>query len=113
MDDNLKFITEFVASHRDELVLDCFDVVMLKDFADGDDDYYYVVIGERGTYWTSCVGPLYPLKNVLPEDEYNRLEEVYKLNVDMWLSKDKKTKTDAQRSEWEKKWFGKSWYESV
>ena len=71
MDDNLKFITEFVASHRDELVLDCFDVVMLKDFADGDDDYYYVVIGERGTYWTSCVGPLYPLKNVLPEDEYN------------------------------------------
>lgn len=111
MDDNLKIITEFVATHRDELVLDMFNVVMLKDFADDGDDYYYVVLGSRGTYWTSCVGKLYPLKNVLPDDEYNRLLEVYKLNVEMWLENNKKAKISQQISMWEKKWFGKSWYE--
>jgi len=116
MDDNLKFFTEFVERHRGELVLDCFDVVMLEDFKDvPDDDYYYVVSGKKGTYWTSCVGDLYPLKDVLPEDQYSRMLYIFNLNIDWWKSisieANKKAKLDSQMAEWEKKWFGKSWYE--
>ncbi len=107
MEDNLKYFTEFVEKHKGELVLEGFDVVMLEGFEDiPDDDYYYVVTGKQGTFWLSCVADLYPLKDVLPEAQYNRMLETYKLNVEWWKSLAERQVTDNKMSAWENKWFG-------
>ena len=109
--DNLTIIKDFVNKHRGELVLDTFDVVMLEGFEDvPDEDYYWIVTGEKGTYWTSCVSVLYPLKNVLPEEQYNRMLEIYNLNASRWKElaevSRKQEQINHQVSNWELKWYG-------
>ena len=84
-DSNKKKFIEFVKGHDNELVLDYFDVVRLIGFAEDDEDYYYIVKNvKKGEMWVSCVGWLFPLKNVLPDEHYDRLESTFKLNEDLW-----------------------------
>ena len=85
-------ILEFVEKHKGELVLDLHEVVKLVGFEDiENDDYYYVCLSLiKGKYLESCVGNLYPLKGVLPDNEYDELIRVFDLNIEQTLQSQKK-----------------------
>ena len=82
-DENKKRILKFVEQHKNELVLDLFEVVRLLGFYEDEDDYYYKVqsTGTTGVYFTSCVGRLYPLKGALSENEYNTINQIFNMNI--------------------------------
>jgi hypothetical protein len=90
-----------VNPHLNELVLDGgFNVVKLlgaiEDKEDPNPDYYYL-FQYPGSYkpdsnngqvlWHSCVGTFYPLKGRLPDNEYNRLVELWEINEPYWTPK--------------------------
>jgi len=46
-----------------------------------DDDYYWVIMDYRGeTKLSSCVGALWPLKGVLPDEQYQYLNYFFTIN---------------------------------
>lgn len=59
------------------------DIVRLLGFAEGFDDFYYVVQNmgfNEKPYYASCVGHLESFKELLPKDTYDRMENVFNLN---------------------------------
>lgn len=84
MDENKKLLIAEVKKMKGQLVLDCFKVVRLDGWAEDDDDYYWVLYDlKTGTYWSSFVGAIYPLKGVLPKKTYDYLTYIFKLNDNM------------------------------
>ena len=70
-----------VEAHRGEICIDILDIVELIDFAEDDDDNYYVVSTlKNGIYWMSGVGCPIWLKGQLSECDYNRLKYWWDLN---------------------------------
>lgn len=81
MDDNKKKILKEIEEHEGELVLDLFEVVKLVGFGEDEDDYYYRYLSlDRGLYRSSCVLGFMSLKGKLDDDNYKRLESIWKLN---------------------------------
>jgi hypothetical protein len=79
--DNLKILTKFVNQHKGELCLDLDRVVRLIGFIDDPEDYFFDTIDLHGKKtWISCVGTLIPLKGILPDRTYRRLNKVFKMN---------------------------------
>jgi hypothetical protein len=67
--------------YKDTLVISDFDaVVRLVDVIDGEEDYYWVYDTYKGIVNASCVCGWIPLKGFIPEDDYNRLKNVWNLN---------------------------------
>jgi hypothetical protein len=75
------------------LVLDHFKVVLFLNVIDRPDDYYYELVEphKAKSYWTSCVGPLFSLKDQLSKQNYNYLVDVWNLNSEF--------KADVQHQE--------------
>ena len=89
MDATWTKLTAFTDKHKGELMLNYFEVVRLDGLADiPDDDYCYVVSGEKGKHYISCVGRIFPLKGQLSDESYNEIERVFNLNIDRWLGED-------------------------
>lgn len=74
-------IQKEVEKHRGELIQDSLDIVELVDFAEDDEDYYYVVLSfNHGIYWTSAFCTPIWLKDKLSENIYNGLKKIWDLN---------------------------------
>jgi len=87
-DKQKKEIMDFIRLHEGELVLDFFEVVRLIGFAEDEDDYYYIVNDtKRGEVWESCCMLLIPLKRVLPDEHYERLDNTFKYNEDFYVER--------------------------
>ena len=82
IDDNLFHIIQFVEEHCQELVLECHEMVRLMGISScKDDDYYWVIMDYRGeTKLSSCVGTLWPLKGILPKEQYQYLNYFFHIN---------------------------------
>lgn len=85
MDENLKEIKAFVKQHKNELVIAMFKISRLVGYKDIPGDDYYWVLSEANSWKKqrtlhSCVGSLIPLKGSIPDEEYNRLDKMFKLN---------------------------------
>jgi hypothetical protein len=77
----LESLKEEMAPYKGTLVLDHFDVVLLKDVIQEPGDFYWVYYAEsRGLYYSSCVRGWIPLKGFLPDKEYKNLVGVWNLN---------------------------------
>lgn len=84
MDENAKFINEFVNKYNNTLVLDYTNVRVLRGWYDGEDDYYWVLQDLKGnTIQSSCVCEIIALKGYIPEDSYNRLKNMFQCNLDL------------------------------
>ena len=82
MDENYKIINEFVNKYKDTLVIDFDKIKVLRNFINGEDDYYYLLQTLRGDFeQTSCVGEIVPLKGFIEEDSYNRLKYSFQSNL--------------------------------
>lgn len=81
--EKIKF-KEFIKKHEDELMLHYLSVIQLIGFAEDEDEYYYIIKDKYGERWLSYVNPLYPLKGVIPDYQYNKLNRVFTLNEQMW-----------------------------
>ena len=83
-DRNKRNIVGFVKRHKDELVLDGFEVVRLIGWEDvPDEDYYWKLRRPRmvqNILLSSCVGGLIPLKGSLTPNEYTYLDRFFKRN---------------------------------
>lgn len=74
-------LNKMVDEHRNELVLNYFEVVRLVDVIDGDDDYYWVFENSFSEkILSSCVGGFFILKDSLSEKDYSELVRVWNLN---------------------------------
>lgn len=79
--DTKEEILKEIENHKNELVLNFFEVVKLIGFCEGEEDYYYEVLSlKTGKTYLSCVGKLIWLKNVISNEDYNMLEHIFKLN---------------------------------
>jgi len=77
----VNYFNELVEKHRNELVLDWYEVVRLIDVIDGgDNDYYWCYENSKEKYQSSCVGSFTVLKGNLPDRKYNELVRVWNLN---------------------------------
>lgn len=83
--DNAKLISEECGQHRNELVLDPpWDVVRLLGWTDQyDEDYYYMVLNLDGVWCRSCVMGFVWLKDYLPKEEYDQLDKIFEMNLDL------------------------------
>lgn len=64
-----------------QLVLNHYEVMLLKDTSEDEYDYYYVFARFSGKrIHATAVGTFYPLKGVLPDKQYNELVRVWNLN---------------------------------
>ena len=81
IDKNLWHIIEFNKKHEFELVLDRHEVVRLVGISIAEDDYYWVIMDSRGEFnYESCVGSPWPLKGILPKEQYEYLDYFFKIN---------------------------------
>ncbi len=64
------------------LVLYFFEVVRLMEVNQDEDDVYYVYYTKQGIVWSSVLTGFMPLKGALHKDEYDRLVEWWKINMD-------------------------------
>lgn len=76
-----------MAPYKGTLVIGGFyNIVLLKDVVDGDDDFYWVyfgvVSGAQKEYMATCVGSWVPLKGFIDEIKYRHLVMVWNLNHD-------------------------------
>lgn len=81
--DNLEIFQGYDKKYKGTLVVDHFDVVLFKGMIlDQEDDYYYDLLKyrEEKSYWLSGVGGVIFLKDVLEEDRYNYLRDVWNYN---------------------------------
>lgn len=66
------------------LVIDWYNVVLLKDVIDGGDDYYWVYFGvikdKKKEYHSTCVGKWIPLKGFIEEKRYQDMVRVWNIN---------------------------------
>lgn len=76
-----------IEQHKNELVIDNYDVVRLVDVIDGDDgDFYYVfnsytgMLNEPVYYQATCLSSYTILKGFLPDEEYDSLVKSWNLN---------------------------------
>lgn len=77
---NWELLMKEKKQYKDTLVLDMFEMVLLKDIIDWEDDYYYVYEKLDGeTYESSCCVWFTPLID-LKEKDYKRLEYWWRLN---------------------------------
>lgn len=75
-------LQEEVKPHLGQLVLIYFDIVLLQGTKEDEWDYYYVMIEQNGReILHSAVGAFFPLKDVLPDKQYNELVRVWNLNM--------------------------------
>lgn len=85
---NILSINKEIEEHRNELVIDGYNVVRLVDCVDDVDDYYWVYDSpehprDKKTntlYLSSCVCKHTLLKGRLPDKEYNELVRIWNLN---------------------------------
>jgi hypothetical protein len=84
----LESLKQELEPYKDTLVIDeLWTVAKLIDVIDGDDDYYWVLISpKRGKYHATCVGKWIPLKGKIDDEDYERLERIWKLNEPFWNS---------------------------
>lgn len=76
-----KKILKRIEEHKGELVLDLFEVVKLVGFDEDKHDYYYRYFClNRGHYRSTCVLGFVTLKGKVDDDDYKRLEAVWKSN---------------------------------
>jgi hypothetical protein len=73
-------IFKFYQKHKNELVLNLFDVVRLVGLEMDDWDYYWVFNSRREIFWSSCVGSFIPLKNSMKDKDYRYLDQIFKMN---------------------------------
>ena len=67
--DNKIIIEQEIKEFGNQIVLYSGDLYRLIGYADGKDDYYYIMKNLRGVKsWQSCVGGIVPLKKYLPEN---------------------------------------------
>jgi hypothetical protein len=80
--DNLTQILEEFEKHKGQLVIIGYNhIVRLIAIGDDGDDWYYVTYnGREQLRWSTCVGPLIPLKGYLREDDYDTLLSIAKGN---------------------------------
>ncbi len=58
------------------------EIVRLIGVAEDDDDLYYVVDRMTTSHlWYSAVGHCYSLKVLLPPDDYDRMNNIFRLNT--------------------------------
>ena len=73
-----------MAPYQGTLVLHSFEVVLLKDVVESDDDFYWVYFGMQNDafieYHESCVTWWTPLKGVIPNQKYSQMLDVWNLN---------------------------------
>lgn len=64
------------------LVLDLDKVVRLVGVVEEEDDFYWVYDSlTKGTYYSSCVMGWTKLKGSIPDEDYNRLVDIWNLNM--------------------------------
>jgi hypothetical protein len=76
MEENLKIILEEFERHKGQLVIIGYKhIVRLISIGDDEEDYYYVTYDGKSEVlrWSTCVGPLIPLKGYLREEDYTTL----------------------------------------
>lgn len=70
-----------IKTQKGNLVLNLLEVVLLIDVTHDDEDFYWVYISlDTGLVYGSAVVNWIPLKNYIPEDQYNRLKSLWDLN---------------------------------
>ena len=82
-DNNLKQILEEFEKYKGQLVLISYNKIeRLISIGDETEDYYYVTWNGKKMHmvWSSCVGPIMPLKGYLRDKDYNELIRIAKLN---------------------------------
>ena len=82
-DSNLKQILEEFEQYKGQLVLVGYDKIeRLISIGDDTEDYYYVTWNgyKMHMLWSTCVGPIMPLKGYLRDKDYNELVRIAKLN---------------------------------
>lgn len=76
MEENLKIILEEFEKYKGQLVIIGYKhIVRLISIGDDGDDYYYATYDGKSEFlkWSTCVGPLIPLKGYLRDDDYQTL----------------------------------------
>jgi hypothetical protein len=75
-------ISVFVNKHRNELMLDHFEIVRLLGWTKQyEEDYYYILdTRQKGIVLFSCVGCPIPLKRKISNFDYYHLEDIWYLN---------------------------------
>lgn len=82
-DSNLKQILEEFEQYKGQLVLVGYNKIeRLISIGDDSEDYYYVTWDgyKMQMLWSTCVGPIMPLKGYLRDKDYNELVRIAKLN---------------------------------
>jgi hypothetical protein len=87
MDENQKLIQEFVDKNKDTLVIDMFEIKVLRGWYEDNDpetmDYYWILQDIKGEFvQSSCVGEIIALKGVIPDESYDRLRSMFQYNLD-------------------------------
>jgi len=68
--------------HNEMCLLYDTDICRLVGFVDGGMDYYYLIRTRAGKVMlASAVGRILPLKNILPDDNYQRMDEDFERNT--------------------------------
>ena len=85
-DSNITLIVNEVDSHKNELILNGWQVCLLLDGVadDGQDYYYRLIVPNEGILYHSCVGRLTYLKGKIGDDDYNYLYDIFKMNWHLW-----------------------------
>lgn len=84
MDNNLKYIEEFVREFKNTLVIDFDRIVVLREYLNDDLDYYWVLQDMKGKYYhSSCVIECIALKGYIEEDSYIRLRDKFQYNLNL------------------------------
>ena len=78
----LKEFKTIVAAHKNQLILNMFEVCRLVNIVEEEDDFYWVFeTGEGKIVHSSCLIEWIPLKDYLPVDKYDSLKTIWNLNA--------------------------------
>lgn len=77
-----KELNEEAKKHINELVLDNISGIRrLIGIYNGEDDYYWIFLTRKEIILSSCVVGWIPLKGYIKNEDYNKLERIWNLNV--------------------------------
>lgn len=95
----LASLKEELEPHKNELVLDFFEVVRLLDVIDvpGDDFFWVLMSPTKGIYHASCVGGWTVLKGKIDGHAYEMLDRVWNINEPLWGPRWEKYQTESIR----------------
>lgn len=86
----LKEFKTIVAAHKNQLILNMFEVCRLVNIVEEEDDFYWVFETSEGNIFTPCIRKTVhsscliewiPLKDYLPLDKYESLKTIWNLNA--------------------------------